>query len=145
MQRATVTTMPEHSSLSDRQSDVLIVGGGNAGLCAALKSRESGASVTILESAPVHFRAGNSRHTRNMRCMSTAYGESEYFEDLLRVTDGETNAELARLVTRVIGRIEGVDGTARRTVSEVAQRHAPSGPDQRFFPGRREGFDEHVV
>ncbi len=85
--------------------DVLIVGGGNAGICAALSAREEGASVTVLEAAPRDFRGGNSRHTRNLRCMhaaptdvlTEAYLEDEYFEDLLRVTGGETNEQLARM------------------------------------------------
>ncbi|HWE48339.1 MAG TPA: FAD-dependent tricarballylate dehydrogenase TcuA [Bryobacteraceae bacterium] len=80
--------------------DVLVIGGGNAGLCAALSARDRGASVTILESAPVHYRAGNSRHTRNMRVLGDAYPEPEYFDDLLRVTGGETNQDLARLTIR---------------------------------------------
>jgi tricarballylate dehydrogenase len=90
------------------ESDVAVIGGGNAALCAALMARESGASVTLFESAPVEYRGGNSRHTRNMRCMhrtpadvlTDAYTEDEYFEDLLRVTGGNTNEQLAR---RVIG------------------------------------------
>ena len=49
------------------ESDVVVVGGGNAGLCAALSAAEAGASVTVLESAPPAFRGGNSRHTRNIR------------------------------------------------------------------------------
>ncbi len=44
--------------------DVLIVGGGNAGLCAALSARRAGARVLVLEAAPKHFRGGNSRHTQ---------------------------------------------------------------------------------
>ena len=88
--------------------DVAVLGGGNAGLCAALKARQSGASVVVLESAPRHFRGGNSRHTRNLRCvhdaptrlMTDEYTENEYFDDLLRVTQGQTNEDLARLVIR---------------------------------------------
>ncbi len=82
------------------------MGGGNAALCAALSARASGASVTLLESAPREFRGGNSRHTRNMRTMhaaptdvlTEAYPEDEYFADLMRVTGGQTNQALARLV-----------------------------------------------
>jgi tricarballylate dehydrogenase len=80
--------------------DVLVAGGGNAALCAALSAREQGATVVVLESAPREFRGGNSRHTRNLRCMTGAYPEAEYFADLLRVTGGQTNQELARLVIR---------------------------------------------
>ncbi len=90
------------------EADVAVVGGGNAALCAALVARESGVSVTVLESAPVEYRGGNSRHTRNMRCMhetptnvlTDAYTEEEYFSDLLRVTEGNTAQDLARLVIR---------------------------------------------
>ena len=48
--------------------DVLVLGGGNAGLSAALVARGCGARVAVLESAPRHMRGGNSRHTRNCRC-----------------------------------------------------------------------------
>lgn len=88
--------------------DVLIVGGGNAALCAALMAREAGASVLLLEAAPRAWRGGNSQHTRNLRCMHDApqdvlvdaYPEEEFWQDLLKVTGGLTDEHLARLVIR---------------------------------------------
>lgn len=91
-----------------RMYDVLILGGGNAALCAAITARRAGRSVLLLECAPRHFRGGNSRHTRNLRCMHAApadvltgaYTEEEYWQDLASVTGGETNEQLARLTIR---------------------------------------------
>jgi len=80
--------------------DVLVIGGGNAALCAALSANECGARVLVVEAAPVDFRGGNSRHTRNMRCMTDSYGEEEYWTDLLRVTGGHTDEHLARMAIR---------------------------------------------
>ncbi|NNE83271.1 MAG: FAD-dependent tricarballylate dehydrogenase TcuA [Alphaproteobacteria bacterium] len=89
-----------------KRYDVLVVGGGNAGLCAAIEARRVGASVLVLEAAPKFYRGGNTRHTRNMRCahdaatetLSGPYTEEEFFDDLLRVTDGNMDADLARLM-----------------------------------------------
>ncbi|WP_425321694.1 FAD-dependent tricarballylate dehydrogenase TcuA [Alicycliphilus denitrificans] len=90
------------------EADVLVIGGGNAALCAALMAREAGASVLLLEAAPREWRGGNSGHTRNLRCMHDApqdvlvdaYPEEEYWQDLLKVTGGQTNEHLARLTIR---------------------------------------------
>lgn len=80
--------------------DVLVVGGGNAGLCAALSASELGARVLVVEAAPFDFRGGNSRHTRNLRSMTDSYGEEEYWTDLRRVTGGQTDEHLARIAIR---------------------------------------------
>ncbi|MBA2413104.1 MAG: FAD-binding protein, partial [Burkholderiaceae bacterium] len=93
--------------------DVLVLGGGNAALCAALTAREAGASVLLLECAPIEFRGGNSRHTRNLRCMHDtpedvlieSYGEDEYWDDLWRVTGGLTDESLARLTITESARV----------------------------------------
>ena len=93
---------------TNHRYDVLVVGGGNAALCAALTARRAGASVLVLESAGKDFRGGNSRHTRDIRYMhraatefvTGAYEEEEFWQDLVGVTAGATNERLARLTIR---------------------------------------------
>ncbi|MEH2671785.1 FAD-dependent tricarballylate dehydrogenase TcuA [Bradyrhizobium elkanii] len=89
-----------------RRFEVLVIGGGNAALCAAISARRAGASVLVLEGAPKFYRGGNTRHTRNMRCAHDAateiltgpYTEEEFWNDLLLVTGGQTDEELARFM-----------------------------------------------
>jgi tricarballylate dehydrogenase len=86
--------------------DLLVIGGGNAALCAAIAARRTGLRVLLLEAAPKFYRGGNTRHTRNMRCahdhatetLTGPYSEQEFFDDLLRVTEGNTDEELARFM-----------------------------------------------
>ena len=88
--------------------DIVVIGGGNAALCAAITAAEAGKSVKILEAAPKAYRGGNSRHTRNFRCMhdgplgplTDSYSEDEYFSDLMKVTGGKTDEHLARIAIR---------------------------------------------
>jgi tricarballylate dehydrogenase len=87
-----------------KRYDVLVAGGGNAALCAAISARRAGATVLVLEAAPKFYRGGNTRHTRNMRCahdsatgtLTGPYTEEEFFDDLLRITGGQTDEPLAR-------------------------------------------------
>lgn len=88
--------------------DVIVVGGGNAALCAALSARHHTPRVLLLERAPEHMRGGNTRHTRNVRCahgpgdpyLSGEYTEEEFLDDLLKVGGGAVNRDLARFVIR---------------------------------------------
>jgi len=101
------------------QTDVLIVGGGNAALCAALAAREQGARVLVLERAPAEERGGNSRFTagamrfafrgaddvlelipdlsddERRRYDFGTYDADEFYDDMLRVTNHRTDPELA--------------------------------------------------
>ncbi|UOM36922.1 FAD-dependent tricarballylate dehydrogenase TcuA [Acuticoccus sp. I52.16.1] len=86
--------------------DVVVVGGGNAALCAAIAARREGARVLVLELADAFGRGGNTRHTRNMRCahdtatasLTGPYTADEFWDDLQRVTKGETDEALARFM-----------------------------------------------
>jgi tricarballylate dehydrogenase len=94
--------------------DVLVVGGGSAALCAAIAARRLGASVRMVERAPAALRGGDARHARNFRLMHErperhvpgSYDEDSFVQDLLRVTQGATDAPLARRLVR------GSDGIA---------------------------------
>jgi tricarballylate dehydrogenase len=85
--------------------DVVIAGGGNAALCAAISAARAGRSVIVIEGAPEFYRGGNTRHTRNVRVaqdgsaptMTGVYEPDEFYDDLQRVTGGQTDEKLARL------------------------------------------------
>jgi tricarballylate dehydrogenase len=90
-----------------REWDVIVAGGGNAALVAALTANDHGASVLLLERAPRHMRGGNTRHTRDIRC---AHGEGPYttgvytleesWADICNVGEGVNNEELAMFTVR---------------------------------------------
>lgn len=91
----------------DEPYDVIVVGGGNAGLVAAISARELALSVLLLERAPAWLRGGNSRHTRDIRyahppgepfTTGEAYPEAELLDDLLRVGGGASRRDMAELV-----------------------------------------------
>ncbi len=47
----------------DQNPDIVVVGAGNAAICAALAARESGANVLVMERAPEQEKGGNTRYT----------------------------------------------------------------------------------
>lgn len=108
----------------DKAYDVVVIGGGNAALCAALSAQETGASVLVLERAPYEQRGGNSTFTAGAmrfayqgvddicelvpelteedlaRTDFGAYPEDLFFDDMARVTENRTDPDLTDILVR---------------------------------------------
>jgi len=104
--------------------DVLVVGAGNAALCAAISAHESGARVLMLEAAPFEERGGNSHFTggafrfafsgvddliavlpslaqENLDDVDFgAYTQEDFFDDLFALTQDRSDPELAEILVR---------------------------------------------
>src|ERR1700758_2073548 len=77
--------------MADLDFDVVVVGGGNAALCAALAASEHGAKVALLERAPEEKRGGNSRFTGGGFRM-VHHG----VQDIKRIVPDLSGADIAR-------------------------------------------------
>ncbi len=107
--------------MKDLESDVVVVGAGNAAMCAALAARERGADVLILEAAPEAESGGNSRYTAGaMRVVFTGaedlvkvmdlsaqeiestdfgqYTREQYYDDMARVTGFRCDPDLVEML-----------------------------------------------
>ncbi len=76
-------------------TEVLVVGAGNAAMAAAVAAREQGAEVLVLEKAPKSQRGGNSALTVHMRFPYRG------IEDLLPLLSGVGEEEKQSLAARV--------------------------------------------
>src|SRR5436190_19773755 len=114
----------EPLDLLKQRFDVLVVGAGNAALCAAISAHESGARVIMLEAAPLEERGGNSHFTggafrfayRGLDDLKTVlpsladedltnvdfgtYSEDQFFDDMFELTDYRTDPELCEILVR---------------------------------------------
>src|SRR6266849_39607 len=86
--------------------DVIVVGGGNAAMCAALAAREAGARVLVVEKAPEAWRGGNGFFTAGgFRFAFKSFEElcelvGDLYDDLMRVTEECADPDLAMLLVR---------------------------------------------
>ncbi len=107
-----------------QEPDVLIVGAGNAALCAAISASENGASVVMLEAAPEELRGGNSYFTggafrfafngiedilkifpditdeKRETIDFGTYTEDQYFDDMFNLTQYRTDADLVETLVK---------------------------------------------
>lgn len=117
MQKIGVSNLPENT-------DVIVIGAGNAALCAALAAAENGANVTVLEIAPEHKKGGNTTYTHGSvrfayengeavkallptmtdeEFASTEFGsytKEQFFDDLCTMSNYRTDYDLASLMTK---------------------------------------------
>ncbi|MCC6472599.1 MAG: FAD-dependent tricarballylate dehydrogenase TcuA [Burkholderiales bacterium] len=108
----------------DLETDVLVVGAGNAAACAALSAHEHGARVLMIEAAPEDQRGGNSTYTGGMfrvvyngladvralipdltdaelaNVELDTYTEDQYFDDIGRLTQYRADPDLAETMIR---------------------------------------------
>jgi tricarballylate dehydrogenase len=139
---------------------VVVVGAGNAALCAALAAAESGASVLVLERAPEAESGGNSRFTAGaFRCVyegvedlkalmpdltaeeigNTDFGtytEAQFFDDMGRLTEYRTDPELCELlVTRSKSTMRWMHGKGIRFAPIYGRQAFKVGGKFKFWGG----------
>jgi tricarballylate dehydrogenase len=140
-----------------REFDVVVVGKGNAALCAALSAHEQGVRVAMLEAAPEEESGGNSRFAggvmrfaydsvedlRRLADLSEEEARSadwgtntreEFFDDLYRLTAFRTDPDLSEtLVTRSYETMLWLKEKGVRFVPNYGRQSGVVGGRRRFF------------
>jgi len=146
------------TGLSELKSyDVLVVGKGNAALCAALAARDDGARVAVLEAAPLEESGGNSRFAGGV--MRFAYDSvtdlerlcdipgdeardadwesntvEQFYDDLYKVTAYRTDPALSEiLVTRSLEAMVWLRSQGVRFSPNYRHQSAVINGKRRFF------------
>jgi tricarballylate dehydrogenase len=141
--------------------DVVVVGGGNAALCAALAAREAGARVLLLEKASEAERGGNSFFTaggfrfahegledirrdvvpdladEEARAISLPpYPEGAYYDDLMRITEHLADADLAlHVISRSRSTMVWMRGHGVRWIMMLGRQAYKVGDRHHFWGG----------
>ncbi|HET7875566.1 MAG TPA: FAD-dependent oxidoreductase, partial [Methylomirabilota bacterium] len=141
--------------------DLVVVGGGNAALCAALAARERGRSVLVLEKAPEAERGGNSFFTAGgfrfaheglddlrrdvlpdlsdeeaRSVVLPPYTEDHFYDDLMRLTESRSDPDLAHyLVTQSRRTVVWMKGQGLRWILMLSRQSYQVGGKHHFFGG----------
>ena len=107
------------------ETDIVVIGAGNAAMCAAIAARENGANVIVLEKSPEAEKGGNSTYTHGSIRFAYngvedlkqimpeltpedlemsdfgSYTEEDFFDDMCRLTEYRTDPELASTFNEV--------------------------------------------
>jgi tricarballylate dehydrogenase len=141
-----------------RDYDVIVLGAGNAAMAAAYAARQEGASVVVLEKAPIELRGGNTRFTTGAVRFAydglediaalvtdltpaevenlevTPYTKDDFYNDLMRVTEGMADPELSdMLVTEAYPTIKWLAELGVQWEVSGFQRALKQGYRARFY------------
>ncbi|MEW6690495.1 MAG: FAD-dependent oxidoreductase, partial [Pseudomonadota bacterium] len=142
------------------QYDVVVVGGGNAALCAALSASEFKKKILVLERAPEQESGGNSRFTAGLfRCAYNGvedlkrlipdltpeeiartdfgtYTEAQFLDDMARVTEFRCDPDLTEiLVKRSLPTLEWMRSKGQRFTAAWGRQAFNIGGRFRFWGG----------
>lgn len=147
-------------SASHDQFDIVVMGAGNAGLCAAISAAEYGKKVLILERAPANFRGGNSYFTGGLmrvpynglpdikqlipdlseeeeRSIEVGqYTADDFYEDILRLGDYRCDADLVNcLVSEAFPTLKWMREKGVRFTLQFGRQAFKVGDRYRFWGG----------
>jgi tricarballylate dehydrogenase len=141
----------------DGSYDVIVVGKGNAALCAALAARDAGARVGVLEAASAEESGGNSRFAggvmrfafhnleelrrvidiTDQEAADADWGTNttdEFFDDLFRLTHYKTDPDLSEtLVTKSLDVMAWLRSKGVKFVANYGRQSAVVNGRRRFF------------
>lgn len=146
--------------MSSSEFDVVVVGAGNAAMCAAIAASEAGAKVLMLERAPEEESGGNTRFTAGgirvtydgveqlkqlmpdpteEELATTdfgSYGNEQFFDDMFRVTAYRTDPDLCeQLVTRSFDTLHWLTAKGVRLVPIYGRQTFQVGGIKKFWGG----------
>lgn len=142
----TAVTTPAHAALEQKGKnkredwDVVVIGAGFAGLCAALEAKERGAKVVLIEKMgrPDCTSAYSSGWIAGTKTRYQDPNEKDsiegYFDDMMKVSGGRSDPELIRAYAEIAG--ESIDWLGDHGMKfNIWKQHAPELMRCHIVPG----------